>query len=275
MTALTENHIMSGEKFQMQTKMYVGSSYNDFLGNPKIGASYKNVVLAQIDRPINNPDTLFCYGHALQEFADKIDFFVNDFVLVSGNSDQNVYPIAEFLKIVNHPRVKLWYAQNPAFDHPKLKLLPIGIANSHWPHGNVDVILQVANNMPEKLNDVYFNFSINTNPEKRMKCYEDLKEMYLFLETVPVADNMQRLATYKFCICPEGNGLDSHRIWECMYFKVVPIVVENDFIRILKSQFDIPMLILKDWNDLKNMQLDYDKYKNQFIYRNASDILCF
>lgn len=126
------------------------------------------------------------------------------------------------------------------------------------------MILQVANNLPEKVNSVYFNFSINTNPEKRTKCYEDLKDLYPFLETVSVADNAQRLATYKFCICPDGNGLDSHRIWECLYFKVVPVVVENEFIRILKNQYDIPMLVLKDWNDLKIIKLDYGQYKDKF-----------
>jgi hypothetical protein len=264
---------MSGEKFQIQTKMYLGSSYNDFVANPKIGVSYKNVVLQQIFHPINNPDTVFCYGHALEEFAHKIDFFVNDFILVSGNSDQNVYPTPAFLKIVNHPRLILWYAQNAAFSHPKLKVLPIGIANSHWPHGNVEAILEVANNVRDKSNEVnevsemnkvnemYFNFSINTNPVKRKECYEALKDLYPFLENVSVIENLQRLGTYKFCICPEGNGLDSHRIWECLYFKVVPIVIENEFIKVLRDQYDIPMIVLKDWNELRTMKLDYDAFK--------------
>lgn len=37
----------------------------------------------------------------------------------------------------------------------------------------------------------------------------------------------QRLASSKFCICPEGNGLDSYRVLEALYMGCVPIIVSN------------------------------------------------
>jgi hypothetical protein len=267
---LTVDNIMNGEKFQMETKMYLGTATSDFTWNPNIGINPKNVIICSINGPFDNPDSVFCYGHALEELSYKIDLFMNDFTLVSGNSDQNIYPTAAFLKIVNHPRVKVWYAQNPAFEHPKLKILPIGIANSHWEHGNVNLLLTVANKLPEKKNGVYFNFRVHTNFQKRSECFEALKDRLPFLDMVSVPDNVWRLGTYKFCICPEGNGLDSHRIWECYYLRVVPIVVENEFIKILKSQWDIPMVILKDWKDLKLDELNYDQYKDKFTYKPAT-----
>jgi hypothetical protein len=270
---LTAENIMSGEKFQMQTKMYIGLSISDFTRNPNIGINPKNVILSDINEPFNNPDSAFCYGHVLEALADKIDFFQNDFILVSGNSDQNIYPTPAFLKIVNHPRVKLWYAQNPAFEHPKLKLLPIGLANSHWEHGNVNLLMTVANNLPEKRNNVYFNFNVHTNYEKRSACYNALKDLLPFLDVISVADNVWRLASYKFCICPEGNGLDSHRIWECYYLRVVPIVIESEFIKVLKKQLNIPMIILNDWSDLDLNKLDYDQYKDKYEYDVAQLLL--
>ena len=36
-----------------------------------------------------------------------------------------------------------------------------------------------------------------------------------------------KLSYYKFAICPEGNGVDCHRIWECIYLGVVPIIIDS------------------------------------------------
>jgi len=36
------------------------------------------------------------------------------------------------------------------------------------------------------------------------------------------------MARHQFVICPEGNGVDSHRIWEALYLGCVPIVSESE-----------------------------------------------
>lgn len=33
---------------------------------------------------------------------------------------------------------------------------------------------------------------------------------------------------YRFCLCPRGNGLDVHRMWECLLVGSVPIYLSND-----------------------------------------------
>ena len=138
--------------------------------------------------------------------------------------------------------------------------LPIGIANSQWEYGNINQLLQIINNMPEKNNDIYFNFTINTNRNKRNDCYNSLIKHITFLPKINANDNFYRLATYKFCICPEGYGIDCYRTWECYYLKVVPIVLNSTFIQIIKKQYNIPLVILNDWNELINLKLDYNLY---------------
>ena len=83
---------------------------------------------------------------------------------------------------------------------------------------------------------------------------------------------MKRLSTYKFCICPEGNGVDSHRLWECLYLKVVPIVIKSEFTNILLNQ-NIPLVVLNNWNNLDLNILNYDDYN--FESDNLKKILNF
>ena len=78
-------------------------------------------------------------------------------------------------------------------------------------------------------------------------------------------DYFNYLATFNFGICPEGNGIDSHRLWECFYLKVIPIVLNNPFIEKVKNKYNLPMIILNDWNELKDIKLEYNDFDNSIL----------
>ena len=63
-------------------------------------------------------------------------------------------------------------------------------------------------------------------------------------------DNYQyweTIAKSKFVISPPGNGIDCHRIWECLYLGSIPIVLEHEAL----SQYrDLPILFVKSWEDV-------------------------
>ena len=262
------NFIMTGENFQKKTKLYIANKPDFFYSNPNtINDNVQKLVLSSINDYFDNPDIIFFQAYCLKELSNKIMFFKNNFILISGNSDENIYNNEYYLNLLNNSKIIKWYGQNNCIDHPKMFSLPIGIANKQWEHGNINEFVKIINNLPEKINNIYFNFQIQTNYNKRIVCYNEFKNYLLFLDTINAIDNFKRLASYKFCICPEGNGLDSHRIWECYYLKVVPIVLNNEFIQLIKKQFNIPMIILEEWKDLINMPLNYDNFKNNFLYK--------
>jgi len=252
---------ITGESIQVKCEIYLANKIEDFLWNPNIGLNYKNKLIDTIDENFNNPKTIFCYNHCLLNLVNKLQYFKNPFLLIAGNSDENIYNNDLYLQIANHPKLIKLFVQNLAISHPNVKPLPIGIANSQWPHGNLIELEKIVTNLPIKTKNIYFQFKIDTNSSKRQICYDELCNYLEFLENLPAKENWQRLATYKFCICPEGNGFDSHRIWECYYLKVVPIVLDCDFIRILKAHINIPMVILQKWTDLIGIELNYEDYK--------------
>ena len=81
------------------------------------------------------------------------------------------------------------------------------------------------------------------------------------------------LSSYKFAICPEGNGLDTHRFWECLYVKTMPICLKNP-ITVYYKQF-FPIYLLDDWNDLDLNTLDKFYNENRWNNENMNKILNF
>ena len=157
--------------------------------------------------------------------------------------------IVNFKELLDNPKIIRWYSQNLTFKNDKIKLLPIGIANSQWSHGNLKVIQDVigsykynrdtlGNNKP---NNIYFYFDIGTNHNKRIECYNKIAKYIEFGKRINWDEYIKVLSSYKFAICPDGNGVDTHRLWECFYLKVIPIVLDSDFIRIVKDTYNLPM----------------------------------
>lgn len=254
-------NIVTGERIQQLCDVYIGYP-SDFYANPVIANQpEKHCPLDSIGEPFHNPRYVFCYSHRIHDLANKIPFFRNEFILVTHNSDGEVYDCDEVRQILNYSNLIKWYAQNTRMVHAKLAFLPIGIANSQWPHGNLDNFHET--NRKPKTKKVYFNFNVYTNLSKRMYCFNKLKNKLEWLETVPPDENVRRLSEYEFCICPEGNGVDTHRLWEALYVKTIPIVLKSEFTDILVHN-KIPVVVLNDWGEL-----DEDKLKYEF---NTNDI---
>lgn len=267
-------NIVTGEKIQQLCDIYLGVD-GDFNFNPNIGRqTTKHIYLNNINNPINNPYRIFCYSHNINLLSQKIHLFQNNFILVTHNSDGEIRETSEVFTILNCDKMLKWFGQNTCFQHSKLHFLPIGLANSQWPHGNLSLFYDsnFTNHLYTKSNNIYFNFNINTNRAKRQICYEMLMNKLQWLNNIHPVENMKRLSTYKFCICPEGNGVDSHRLWECLNLRVVPIVIKSEFTNILLNQ-NIPLVVLNNWTDLDLNKLNYDDYN--FESDNLKKILNF
>jgi len=250
----SETHIVTGEKIQALADVYVGTQDSiDF--NPKWKGSPKALTLDNIPPTYDNPERVFVYTHDLLEFSTYLPRFTRSFVLITHNADYNISDTPEFRAIADHPLITKWFAQNACFDHDKIVPLPIGIANSMWGHGNMAWFEQSLN--ARKIDSVFFNFNIATSPSKRQACYDALKDKIPFLPIVSPEENIRRLARYKFCVCPEGNGVDTHRFWEALYLKCIPIVLDTPTVRMFRKHTRIPMVILNSWSELDVNALEY------------------
>jgi len=191
--------------------------------------------------------SLFVYIYALDMFFDKIyPMLSNSFVLITHNSD---YEINEkYEKYLNDGKIKRWYSQNVNLEHSKLISIPIGIANSQWEHGNLKLLDAIRNENNKKTNLVYKNFDINTSLINRIDAINDTKFIPM-TRNRKQEDYLRDISMSKFNICPRGNGIDTHRMWESIYLGSIPIVpncINN------KQYDDLPILIINKWSEINN-----------------------
>lgn len=253
------NNIITGEKIQQLADVYLGID-GDFDSNPLIQQQYnKHLNIFDINTTFDNPYLIFCYTHNIDLLATKIHLFNNKFILISHNSDGYISETQNIIHILKYPKLYKWYCQNLCFNHEKLFFIPIGIANSQWVHGDPRIFLNLSNDLQIKNKKVYFNFNIITNIPKRESCYNMLKDKLEWLENVKPINNIARLSEYEFCICPEGHGPDTHRLWEALYVKTVPIVIDSDFTKTLIRN-NVPLVVLNSWDELNIDQLNYTNY---------------
>jgi hypothetical protein len=215
-------------------------------------------------------------GEILKVFV-KIDyvpyFFSNPpyvpFILITHNGD---LPIDDnYLKYLDNNNLIKWYGQNVMTHHPKLKSIPIGIANEKWEHGNETIFYEVMSQENKKEQLMYVNFDVNTNIQERNYCLSNLNKFNLKMsERVPFKKYLEDVSKSYFVISPNGNGIDCHKIWESLYLKTIPIVTQSINIDFYKH---LPILIIKDWGDFNpsNYSIDlYNELWNNFDINNLS-----
>jgi hypothetical protein len=271
---LTPDDVLSGERFQQLCDVYCGSDYN-LQRNPKIVAQpEKHLRIDLLDAPYNNPKLVFCYSTELNIFMLKMHLFMNTFVLVSHNEDTNV--TEEFMPILNNSKLVHWFAQNVMISHPKLTRLPIGVANEMWPHGNIHTLVSASNSLQSapKSNDFFFNFSCWTNPTARTRCKTAIEKKGIpWIERFDYHQYLPILASHKFAICPEGNGIDCHRTWECYSMGVIPILLKSHFT--VELQKELPCILLDTWDEFEYTSIlnQYDTLYSDLI--NKTHLLTF
>jgi len=272
---MDSTQIVTGERLQNVADVFIGTTYY-FRYNPYIASQVqKHKYIADFDNgePYNNPRIVFCYGDLIMEFSKIMNLFMNPFVLITHNSDQNIIENNIVTSILNHNKLIRWHAQNVGYIHTKLHFIPIGIANRQWPHGNVEMFEYIFKNYDlsvVKKKWAYMNFKIDTNKEKRMRCYEQLFDKIPFLQLTHPMDNLLKMMEYRYCICPEGNGLDTHRLWECFYLRIVPVMLYTPFSVNIRNKTGFPMILLNSWSDFTwsekertiYEEFDFDKYKD-------------
>lgn len=274
---MNSRQIITGEKVQQFADIYLGDS-EDFNWNPVIQRQnskhvYLDMLINSNQVEYNNPRVIFCYSHKIEKLVSIIHLFMNPFVLITHNSDQNIYDTPTTRKIVECKNLLKWYSQNVCYFHPKIFMVPIGLANTMWLHGKLHLFdnSEFMNTIGTKTKRTFFNFNINTNRTLREPCYYSLKDSLEFLPNIEPTENLKRLSNYEFCICPEGNGSDCHRIWEALYLKVVPVMVNSHFVQTLIRN-NIPIVVLNSWDEYKVIepQLDYRAYSFDVIEREYS-----
>jgi hypothetical protein len=212
---------------------------------------------------INNSFIFFVKTDHLPFFTSYIlPHICKKFILITRNSDllsgqdKNIY---------NNKNLIKWYGQNmiPNYEINKMVGIPIGLENSQWKGYDHSICKKYKNKIKEKL--MYFNFSLNTNTERANIENSLYKNGFTKNESKDWENYIKEISTYKFAVSPEGNGIDCHRVWECIYVGCIPIIKKNSVM--FEFFKDLPILWVSDFECITNEFLT-EQYKlfqcNQF-----------
>ena len=220
----------------------------DLIRNQNQSMPQKLVKISDLDPgQIKKYKVIYVYTHFLDSFFNKFFEHLNDnTILISHNSDLGIH--SHYLKYLEGNKIKKWYCQNRETSHPKLFSIPIGLANSQWPHGNQDLIKNIRDKNNKKDILVYKNFDINTNSYERNLCNSLTNNNGIPLSTHQTISNYwNTISKSVFIISPPGNGIDCHRVWEALYLRCVPVIKEHEAF----SQFKhLPILFVNNWEEV-------------------------
>lgn len=212
--------------------------------------------------------------------TDFLEFFIWNilpqitypFYIITHESDYEVP--GRFERLLEHPLLIKWFGMNVQILHEKLQPIPIGLACSIWPHGDIDALLRVANKNSLKENLIYCNYKTDTNSSEREKALFSLqsKDFITFdFKQHSFEEYLTILSKYKYVISPPGNSVDCHRVWESIYLNTIPICLKSVPMVYFR---DCPILFIDNWENIteKLLQEKYDaiisrsKEKSDFMF---------
>ncbi len=235
------NRFITGEKFKVLADyIYTPAvkyqdDFNDYGNNLNIDT-------------LKDGDIIYTHTMYANQLFEVIQGIDKKLILISHNCDAAA-------DIIPPECIVKWYSQNVNIPHPRVESIPIGLENNRWfPDRQKKIRILDKLREPRKYrNLVYLNHNVGTNPAVRSRIY-DLYEGESWATTEHGSNAQGRFDEYldniynhMFTISPQGNGLDTHRTWECLYLGSIPIEKRN-----LNNRFytDLPICFIDEWEDL-------------------------
>jgi hypothetical protein len=184
----------------------------------------------------------------------------NKIILLTHNSDYNINYVSDiFYK---------QYSQNVNVTSDKLQSIPIGLENLYnFPEiGKIEKMKNILKENKKSNNLVYINHDVNTNFSERSGIYNLFEGKYF--STVEKGRNgvdfdnyLYNIYNHDFVICPVGNGIDTHRTWECLYLGTIPIEKRNNNNRYYEGH--LPICFVNSWEEITIdfLKSEYDRIK--------------
>lgn len=196
---------------------------------------------------------------------------------------QGDLPVTEklFNFVNSNCQLKKWYGQNIEYDHPKITSIPIGLENDHhYSHVEKRKKIHQASKYSFKINPTkmaYMNFSFWTRKDERLNTKNTLQNRDFVTDDCADAVVQENYSTWinkvldhHYVICPRGNGIDTHRIWETLYLGRIPVVKKE-----INTKFyqKLPILFIDSWEEVTEPLLknnleklsDYKKYNLEML----------
>lgn len=196
-------------------------------------------------------------------------------IVISGHSDYSIKQ--EYLPVILRDPVKVWFGINIDCEDENVISLPHGLTNDcndterHPILGNQDIFCEVLSSKKNAKHLLYMNFNLTTDKRSSTPIRQILWDTFSSVPfvykkecteaNVNLVDRkqyLQDLYDSKFVLCPQGNGIDTVRLWESLYCRAIPVVQRH---RALKQFEDLPILWIDEWFEV----MDPDYLEREYV----------
>ena len=255
------------------------SSLREFVGNNEIISGDKFFRSASVSNGYNYLKRDFLYkkgfwrGNEVRSLLSD-PLFYRSKSLVLGHSDIQTRKFDTiFLNLLGIPKL---FAVNNSNPGNYSESIPLGITN----YGEDSTLHKIlgdeshfvrANSKSFSLESfnpsIYINFTIaNNNSVRRriMSLVDDYSAFYNVTVQTPVftengrINYLENLRSHGLVLCPEGNGVDTHRFWETLYMGGLPVVTANKGMSFFYD--NLPVLQVDTWEQLLDREHVEEKW---------------
>jgi hypothetical protein len=177
-------------------------------------------------------------------------------VLISGVSSYNV---SNYKPLIESDKIIKWFCTNPPCVHEKVIGIPIGFEEMDREGGNQELLKSFMGLDTIKKDKIFLPYHKEENNNIRNKSIEYLKSLDFvdnIKEKIPFKEYLEVVSQYKYCICLEGTGFDTHRNYECVLVNTVPIIKKSG-VESIYEEYKVPTCSIDSWEDIDN-----DFYEN-------------
>jgi hypothetical protein len=183
--------------------------------------------------------------------------------LVTGHAD--LHTSSKHLFLLEQLKVKRIFGSNTINKSGFSESVPLGLTNDcddspvHRILGNTNHIREAdqASHAPLEFDgSIYLNFNLRNNLVKRREVTLALRDnSNVDSEKIDLSDSgriryLAKLRSASLVPCPEGNGIDTHRLWETIYMGGTPVILRNEYLPTVLNE--LPVIQLDSWSLLND-----------------------
>lgn len=203
---------------------------------------------------------------------------LKNITLISGCEDYPVNPNGTVVGMPVHAQygiipcpknISKWFAQNAEINSEFMIPAPMGLNIFPYKAETIQNNLLFCDR--NKL--LYVKIGINSNKFQRTYIKDIILKQCPSVKNEEFGDKLEYykgLQEHIFCLCPPGNGKDTHRVWEALAFGCIPIVEKSNMNDYYATLF--PILVVDRWSDVTEEFL-LKKYEELKIKKWRYDLL--
>jgi len=214
-------------------------------------------------KPVNIVYTNVMYVGKLLKI---VEYLPNEFIIIAHNGDHHFgdgkirwyngnRKLREEEEYSIPDNVRKLFVMNVDVKHPKIEPIPIGLENDMWKESwdKRKIIEFMMSHPSSKSKLLLVNHNVDTNPGER----NQINQLFVDKDWATVKNgkngnksfttSFKEMGIHKFMACPEGNGIDTHRTWECLYIGCIPVMKRSVFTSFFEH---LPICFVNNWEEI-------------------------